>query len=55
LNADYSQTILKVKTTVTLPCVPLWPRTSDGFTHRSWSRAPRFWGPAQFLPLTTHY
>jgi len=28
---------------------------SDGFTHRSWPRAPRFWGPAQLLPMTIHY
>jgi len=29
---------------------------SDRFTHRPWpSRAPRFWGPAQLLPMTTHY
>jgi len=28
---------------------------SDGFTHRPWPRDPRFWGPAQLLPMTTHY
>jgi len=27
----------------------------DGFTHRPWPRAPRFWGSAQLLPMTTHY
>jgi len=28
---------------------------SDGFTHRPWPGVPRFWGPAQLLPMTTHY
>jgi len=28
---------------------------SDGFTHRPLPRALRFWGPAQLLPMTTHY
>jgi len=31
---------------------------SDGFTHRPnrpWLRAPRFWGHAQLLSVTTHY
>ena len=34
------------------------PQSRDGFTHRPnrpWSMAPRFWGPAQFLPMTTQY
>jgi len=29
--------------------------SSNGFTYRPWPRAPRFWGPAQLLPMTTHY
>jgi len=28
---------------------------SDGFTHSPWPRAPRLWGPAQLLLMTTHY
>ena len=28
---------------------------SGGFTHRPWPRARRFWGPAELLPMTTHY
>jgi len=28
---------------------------SDGFTHRPWPRALRFCGPAQLLPMMTHY
>ena len=28
----------------------------DRFTHRPWpSRVPLFWGPAQLLPMATHY
>jgi len=23
--------------------------------HRPWPRAPRFWGPVQFLPMTNQY
>jgi len=29
--------------------------TSDGLTHRPWPSVPRFWGPVQLLPMTTHY
>jgi len=25
--------------------------SSNGFTYRPWPRAPRFWGPAQLLPM----
>jgi len=27
--------------------------SSDGFTHRPWPRAPRFWSPEQLFPMTT--
>jgi len=28
---------------------------SDRFMHRPWPRVPHFCGPAQLLPMTTHY